>query len=149
MPKEYGREQRVGDFIQRELATIIQKEMKDPRVGMASVNEVRVSSDLGYADVYVSSLEARGETGRAELIAVLEGAAGWLRGVIGRRAKMRTIPRLRFHWDDLPERGGRLERLIQHAVADDAARRRDDRPGRVEDANARCEGRRGREDEED
>ena len=62
MPKEYGRDQRVADFIQRELATVLQSEMRDPRVAMVAINEVRVSRDLGYADLYVSSLQAGDET---------------------------------------------------------------------------------------
>ena len=45
MPKEYGRDQRVADFIQRELASVLQSEMRDPRVAMVSINEVRVSRD--------------------------------------------------------------------------------------------------------
>ena len=52
--REFGREERVGDFIRDELASIIQRQMRDPRVGMVSVNEVKVSKDLSYAEVYVS-----------------------------------------------------------------------------------------------
>lgn len=123
MPKEYGRERRVADFIQREFASILQREMKDPRVGMVSVNEVKVSSDLGYADLYVSSLDAQTEAEREELLEVLRGAAGFLRTLIAKRAQMRTTPRLRFHWDRLPEESNRMARLIDAAVASDDARR--------------------------
>jgi ribosome-binding factor A len=94
-------------------------EMKDPRVGMVSVNEVRVSRDLGYADVYVSSLNDRDAAERDELIEVLGGAAGWLRSLIAKRSKMRPTPHLRFHWDALPERGRALDRLIDEARASD------------------------------
>lgn len=52
MPKEFSRGRRVGDHIQRELATLIQREVKDPRVGMVTISEVKVSRDLAYADVY-------------------------------------------------------------------------------------------------
>ncbi len=128
MPKEYGRERRVADFIQREFAAILQREMKDPRVGMVSVNEVRVSSDLGYADLYVSSLDATTEAERSELLEVLRGAAGFLRTLIAKRAQMRSTPKLRFHWDHLPEEGNRLSQLIDAAVASDSARQ-DDRTG--------------------
>jgi len=120
MPKEFGRERRVADFIQRELAGILQKEMKDPRVGMVSVNEVRVSPDMGYADVYVSSLDAPEQAEQDELLKVLRGAAGWLRTLIAKRAQMRVTPRLRFHWDRLPEESNRMSRLIDDAVARDA-----------------------------
>lgn len=125
MPKEYGRERRVADFIQREFASILHREMKDPRVGMVSVNEVKVSTDLGYADLYVSSLDAQSEEEREELLEVLRGAAGFLRTLIAKRAQMRTTPRLRFHWDRLPEESNRIARLIDAAVASDGARRDD------------------------
>lgn len=121
MPKEYGREQRVADFIQREMAEILMREMKDPRVGMVTINQVRVSSDLGYADLYISSLESRDEAEREELLAVLTGAAGWLRSLIAKRVRMRTTPRLRFHWDTLPEQSNRISRLIDEARASDRA----------------------------
>lgn len=134
MPKEYGRERRVADFIQREFASILQREMKDPRVGMVSVNEVKVSTDLGYADLYVSSLDAQSEEEREELLEVLRGAAGFLRTLIAKRAQMRSTPRLRFHWDLLPEESNRMARLIDAAVASDGARRDEDR-GQPEDEN--------------
>ena len=53
---EGGRDLRVADFVRDEMALIIQREMRDPRVGLVSVNEVKVSRDLSYADVYVLSL---------------------------------------------------------------------------------------------
>ncbi|MEE4300185.1 MAG: 30S ribosome-binding factor RbfA [Pseudomonadales bacterium] len=126
MPREYGRDQRVADFIQRELATILQFEMKDPRVGMVSVNDVRVSPDLGYAEVYVSSLDAVTPEARAELVAVLTGAAGWLRSLVAKRSQMRSTPRLRFHWDEVAERSRALDDLINRARAEDAARHPDE-----------------------
>ncbi len=125
MPKEYGRERRVADFIQREFAAILHREMKDPRVGMVSVNEVRVSTDLGYADLYISSLDAKDEAEREALLEVLRGASGFLRTLIAKRAQMRTTPRLRFHWDHLPEESNRMSRLIDAAVASDSDRRPD------------------------
>lgn len=126
MPKEYGRDQRVADFIQRELATILQFEMKDPRVGMVSVNAVRVSSDLGYAEIYVSSLDTTTPEARAELLGVLSGAAGWLRSLIAKRSQMRSTPRLRFHWDEVAERSRALDELINKARAEDDARHPDE-----------------------
>jgi ribosome-binding factor A len=122
MAKEFGRDRRVADFIQRELAVVLQREMKDPRVGMVSVNEVRVSSDLGYADIYVSSLDANDAADRDALLKVLVGAAGWLRTLLARVSNMRSVPRLRFHWDEVPERGRRLDDLIDQALVADRAR---------------------------
>lgn len=119
--RESGRDLRVADFIRDEIASIIQREMRDPRVGMVSVNEVRVSRDLSYADVYVSSLEAETEPARRVLIEVLNKAAGYFRSELAKRHKMRTTPKPRFHYDELMERGPRLESLIEKAVREDAA----------------------------
>ncbi|HSG88680.1 MAG TPA: 30S ribosome-binding factor RbfA [Pseudomonadales bacterium] len=121
MPKEYGRDRRVADFIQRELAVVLQMEMKDPRVGMVSITEVKVSSDLGYADIYVSSFDAEQRASKDELLAVLGGAAGWLRTLIAKRSNLRVVPRLRFHWDEILEQGQKIDRLIGEALASDKA----------------------------
>lgn len=114
-----GRDLRVADFIRDELAAIIQREMRDPRVGMVNVNEVKVSRDLSYADVYVSSIEARTPEARAELVRVLNGAAGFFRSELAKRHRMRTTPKLRIHYDELMEEGPRLEALIEKAVEAD------------------------------
>ena len=57
MAREFGRPQRVGEQIQRELAMLMQRELKDPRVGMATVSAVEVSRDLAYATIYVTFLD--------------------------------------------------------------------------------------------
>ncbi len=114
-----GRDLRVADFIRDELAAIIQREMRDPRVGMVNVNEVKVSRDLSYADVYVSSIEASTPEARAELVRVLNGAAGFFRSELAKRHRMRTTPKLRIHYDELMEEGPRLEALIERAVEAD------------------------------
>jgi len=120
--RESGRDLRVADFIRDEIALIIQREMRDPRVGMVSVNEVRVSRDLSYADVYVSSLEADNDAARRTLIEVLNKAAGYFRSELAKRHTMRTTPKPRFHYDELMERGPRLDALIEKAVRADAER---------------------------
>lgn len=114
-----GRDLRVADFIRDELSSIIAREMRDPRVGMVNVNEVRVSRDLSYADVYVSSLDAETAEARDTLIEVLNNAAGFFRSELAKRHRMRTTPRLRIHYDTLMEEGPRLESLIEKAVASD------------------------------
>jgi ribosome-binding factor A len=114
-----GRGLRVADFVRDELAAIIQREMRDPRVGIVSVNEVRVSRDLSYADAYVSSLDASTEEAREELVAVLNKAAGFFRSELAKRHRMRTTPRVRFHYDELVEQGPRMDALIDRAVQAD------------------------------
>lgn len=113
---ESGRDVRVGDFIRDELAAIIQREMRDPRVGMVNITDVKVSRDLSYADVYVSSLDATAGPARDELMTVLDKASGFLRSALAKRHSMRTTPRLRFHYDTLVEEGPRMEALIKRAV---------------------------------
>lgn len=115
------RAHRVADFIREELADIVRSEMRDPRVGMVSITDAKVSRDLAYADVYVSSLSATDEASRKELIDVLDGAAGFLRTVVSKRHSMRTTPRLRFHYDELIDEGPRIEALINRALASDGS----------------------------
>ena len=115
-----SRDLRVADFIRDEVAKIMQHEMRDPRVGdFVSVNDVRVSKDLSFADIYVSSLQATDTEARAELIEVLNKAAGFFRSALAKRHSMRTTPKPRFHYDELVERGPQLEDLIAQAVAAD------------------------------
>ncbi len=123
-----GRDLRVADFIRDELAMIIGQQMRDPRVGMVNVNEVKVSRDLSYADVYVSSLDARTTEQRDELVAVLNNAAGFFRSELAKRHSMRTTPRLRIHYDELMEEGPRIESLIDKALEADRRRSRDGDP---------------------
>jgi len=124
--KEFGRELRVADFLRDELAQIIGHEMRDPRVDLVTIAEVRVTRDLGYADVYVSSVRATEADQRDELVAALNGAAGYLRTAIAKRSTMRTTPRLRFHYDEVARRGAELDALIERAVQAD---RRAHEPG--------------------
>ncbi len=118
--QERGRDLRVGDFVRDELASIIQRQMRDPRVGMVMVNDVSVSKDLSWADVYVTSMDTSSQAERDELIRVLNKAAGYFRSELAKRHKMRTTPRPRFHYDESVERGPRLEALIGEALEDDA-----------------------------
>ncbi|MBZ2169008.1 MULTISPECIES: 30S ribosome-binding factor RbfA [Marinobacter] len=129
MAREFSRVDRIGDQMQRELATLIQREVKDPRVGMVTVNAVKVSRDLGYADVYISLLSAEELSENSpevkESIAVLNKAAGFLRGQVGRAMKLRVVPQLRFHFDTLQGYSRRLDSLIRKAVGDEPAVKRD------------------------
>ena len=96
MPGEFSRRLRVGDLIHRELAGLVQKEVKDPRIGMVTINEVSVSSDLAYADIYFTVLPDN-DTQAVEII--LNEASGFLRSQLASMLKTRTTPKLRFHYD--------------------------------------------------
>ncbi len=120
MPKEFSRIDRIADQIQRELAQMIQREIKDPRLGMVTINAVKVSRDMGYADIYVSLLTTEELTEESESVQasldVLRKAAGFLRGQLGRAMKLRMVPHLRFHFDTLLGKSRRMDALINEAV---------------------------------
>jgi ribosome-binding factor A len=107
---------RVADQIQRTLAELLRTEVKDPRLALVTITEVQVTPDLQHAKVYVTTL-LDGDK-RAEILAGLRSAAGYLRGQLGRRLKIYTTPELHFEYDASIERGVRLTQLIDKAVAD-------------------------------
>lgn len=126
--KAFPRSRRVAQQIQRALSDLIRREIRDPRLGMLTLTEVRVSSDLSYATVYYSVLNADREEAHEVLIA----AADILRGPLGRALGLRHAPELRFVADELIESGAHLSALISKAVNDDAARHVDE-PEEVDD----------------
>lgn len=118
MSKEFSRTRRVAEQMQRELAQLIQMEVKDPRVGMVTVSAVEVSRDLSHAKVFVTRID-QGDGGIDESLAALRRASGFLRRELGRRMRVRTVPELHFVHDVSIERGNRLSDLIDRAVAED------------------------------
>ena len=119
MPKEYARTQRVADYLQRELAAVIQHQVRDPRVGMVSVTGVDVSRDLGHARIYYTMLGSDSSEDAKESTAVLNKAAGFLRTQLSKDSNMRSVPQLRFYFDASVGRGRELEDLIQRATSAD------------------------------
>jgi ribosome-binding factor A len=111
MAREFGRNSRVSSQIQKELAQILQRSIKDPRLGFVTVNEVVVSKDLAIAKVYVTVLNADKATIR-ENIDILNDAAPYLRSELDKHMKMRMIPELRFYYDDSMDRGLRVSELL-------------------------------------
>ena len=119
MGREFHRSERVADEVQRVLSTAIRDELDDPRLRLVTVTDVRVSRDLGHAKVYYSSLN---DDDRDAIQETLEQAAGFLRGIVGRHLTIRTVPQLKFLFDDSLQRGQELTRLIDDAVASDRKR---------------------------
>lgn len=115
-----SRGKKVGDLIQRELAILIQREIKDPRVGMVTVNEATVSRDLAFADVYFTVLP---DENTAAVEEILNQAGGFLRSQLSKILSTRTTPRLRFHYDSTIENGARLNKVISDAIAEDESQR--------------------------
>lgn len=117
MPKEFSRTKRVSAQIQRELAQLIQFEVKDPRVGLVTVSGVDVSKDLAYAKVYVTALNV--DHSIEEVLEALNRAAGFLRHELGKRIKLRVTPELTFLYDATVEKGADMNALINSAIAAD------------------------------
>ena len=116
MPREFLRSDRMAEQLRRELAGIIQDEIKDPRVGFLSFTEVRMSRDLSHAVVYCSVLESEQ---LHESIEVLNRAAGFIRKSIGRRIRARIVPTLKFVADESVIRGEEMDELISEAIQSD------------------------------
>ena len=93
MAREYSRSQRVGDFLQQELAQLIQRELRDPRVELVSVTGVDVSRDLSHAKVFFTQLGVDNIDTAKPTAETLNKAAGFLRSQLARSATMRTVPR--------------------------------------------------------
>ena len=120
MPAEFSRTQRLGEQIKRDLALLIQRELKDPRIGMVTVNFVDLSKDLSFADVNITVLVADDSDEKIiESLTILNEASTFLRMELGRVLKIRKVPHLRFHYDDSLKRGARINALIHQALQSD------------------------------
>jgi ribosome-binding factor A len=115
----HGRTQRIESEIQRVLAALIAREVKDPRVGNITITAVSVAPDMGSARVFFTPFASRHSP--EEALTGLTRAAGFLRGELGRRLALRHAPRLEFVFDESVEGAARLTHLIDQAVADDRA----------------------------
>ena len=126
MPREFKRTDRVADFLKREMSTLIQQEMRDPRVGMVNVTDVEISRDLTNAKVFVTFIGRESDEEIEEALGVLNSAAGFLRSQVATGSRMRTVPRLRFYYDSSVLRGAHLSALIEQAVEEDRLHEADD-----------------------
>ena len=105
------RTDRVSVLIQRELSDIIQRELKDPRVGFCTISQVEVSTDLRYADVKVSVVGDKRQ--KRNSITGLKSAAGFLRREVVQRIGLRHAPELRFELDDSVDQLMQIDRLLK------------------------------------
>jgi len=119
MAREFGRTDRVADFLKRELARLLQFEVRDPRVGMASVTGVEVTRDLAHAKVFVTVMGKESALDAKETIDALNNASGFMRSQIAAVSNTRTVPRLRFVYDVSVVRGQHMSALIDAAVKQD------------------------------
>ena len=135
MAREFSRTRRVGQQIQSEIALILQREVKDPRIGMVTVSDVEVSRDLNYAKIYVTFLQLENDAERIkEGLLGLTEAAGYIRSLLGSAMRLRVVPGLRFYYDQTLVEGMRLSNLVTNTVRED--KRRMAESGRDEEAES-------------
>ena len=115
MAREFKRTDRLGSQLQRELAQLVRDEIRDPRLGMVTIQAVQVSRDLAHAKVYFTSLG--GEFEHAQAVRHLNEAAPYLRHLLSASLrKLRSVPVLHFVYDESIERGMHLDSLIDQAL---------------------------------
>ena len=120
MAKDYSRTQRIGDSLQQELARLLQFTLSDQRLKMVSVTGVDVSRDLSHAKVFFTQMGVDDAQAAAETTSALDRASGFLRSEIARTATLRTVPKLRFCFDESVGRGRDMETLIRKVRASDS-----------------------------
>ncbi len=110
--------ERINNLIRQEISELLQRQVKDPRLGtFIAVTEVSTSPDLKSAKVFVSRISNQEE--KEETMQALEAAAGFLRKSLMKNLRLRRVPDLYFYWDDSIERADRLFRLLDQASAED------------------------------
>ncbi len=114
MPREFSRNQRLGNQLLRTLSELLRFEVKDPRIDNVSLTSVDLSRDLSVARVYFSLLDPA--QAPEPTTAALSHAAGFLRGKLGKAIKIRHVPELRFIHDDSAEQAARMGRLIDQTI---------------------------------
>jgi ribosome-binding factor A len=124
---------RLRELFKQEISTILQREMKDPRIGFVSVTDVELSHDLRHAKVFVSILGDEGA--KAKTMAALISAQGFIRTELGRRIRLRYIPQVHVKLDESIERGVRVQHLLRR-VAEAKGEEASDVPGRKDRGDA-------------
>ncbi|CAM3893279.1 30S ribosome-binding factor RbfA [Cohnella lubricantis] len=102
---------RVGEQIKKEISTLIQTELKDPRIGFITVTGVDVTGDLSEARIYLSILG--NEEQKEATLHALGRAKGFLRTELGRRMRLRHTPEIEFRFDSSIQYGSHIEALLQ------------------------------------
>ncbi|KAF7774485.1 30S ribosome-binding factor RbfA [Pseudoalteromonas citrea] len=121
--REFSRTDRVGQQIQKEIAVILQREIKDPRLGMVTVSAVEVSRDLSYAKIFITVLNTSDEDKTKQSVAILNDATGYIRSILGKRIRARIMPELRFVVDNSLLEGMRISNLVDSVIRDDNEKR--------------------------
>ncbi len=107
---------RVGEQIKKEMVRILQRELKDPRIGFVTVTGVEMTGDLQQAKVYISVMGD--EEQKMNTLEGLSRAKGFIRSEIGKVVKLRKTPELVFQFDESIEYGNKIEKLLQQINQD-------------------------------
>ncbi len=127
MPREFSRNQRLGNQVLRTLSELLRFETKDPRLQNVSLTAVDLTRDLSVAKVYFSLMDPNQDP--VPVAEGLDAASGFLRRKLGSAIKIRHVPELRFAHDDSAAEAVRIGRLIDTAIEDDESEPGDDRAG--------------------
>lgn len=114
---QYKRKDRVGDLLKREIAEIIQSELKDPGLGFVTVTGAKLSADLKQARIFYSVLGD--EDSKQKTASALKRASGFIQNEIGRRLKLKYTPEILFQFDESIEYGAYIEELIEKIRRDE------------------------------
>ena len=106
----FKRSERVQELLLKEIFILIQKGLKDPRIGFATVTTVELTNNLKHAKVYISVFGTESE--QYDTIAGLTNASGFIRGSLGKNLNLRYIPVLEFILDETAERVARINKII-------------------------------------
>lgn len=133
MSKEFSRTQRVSQQLQKELAMLLQREVRDSRIGMVTISDVEVSRDLAYAKVFVTFLCIGEQTPESCLAALREHEVP-VRMMLGKRIRLRLTPEIRFTYDSTLVEGMRMSNLVSEVLSED--KRKQQEAGREDDQAA-------------
>ncbi|KAA1150017.1 30S ribosome-binding factor RbfA [Pseudoalteromonas sp. FUC4] len=124
--REFSRTDRVAQQIQKEIAVILQREIKDPRLGMVTVSAVEVSRDLSYAKIFITVFNTQDEDAAKQSAKVLNEATGYIRSLLGKRIRARIMPELKFVVDNSLMEGMRISNLVDSIIREDNAKHVDE-----------------------
>ncbi|WP_288234278.1 30S ribosome-binding factor RbfA [uncultured Haemophilus sp.] len=126
MSREFKRSDRVAQELKKEVAVILQREVKDPRIGMVTVSDVEVSRDLAYAKIFVTFLFDNDQEVIAQGMKGLEKASPYIRTLVGKAMRLRIVPELRFIYDESLVEGMRMSNLVSNVIREDEAKHKED-----------------------
>lgn len=132
MQRDFSRTDRVAQQVQQEIAMILQRDFKDPRVGWTTVSAVEVSKDLAYVTVFVTFFGKEGEEIQ-QAIDILNKAGGFFRSEIGKRMRLRIVPEVKFEYDNSLVTGIEMSKKVDEAINKDKTRRAESGDNPAED----------------